>query len=70
MKQVKDGGLIRRKMAEDGGYLMACCDCGLMHRLDFTITTDDGLHLRVYRDEAETAKERAANPPKACQGSL
>jgi hypothetical protein len=59
MKQINDGDLIRPKMREQGGYRVTCCGCGLTHRLDFDITEDDGLHLRVYRDEAETQKQRA-----------
>ena len=60
MKQIHAGDLIRPKMQDQGGYKMQCCDCGLVHRLDFTITEDDGLHLRVYRLDAETQKARAA----------
>jgi hypothetical protein len=50
---IRDGQLIRPRMATDGGYYAECCDCGLVHRLDFSIT-ENGLKLYVYRDEGKT----------------
>ena len=44
------------------GYLMACCDCGLVHRLDFRIVkgeTKDRVQFRAQRAPRYTAKERA-----------
>jgi hypothetical protein len=52
-KQVKDG--------EQGGYQMICCGCGLVHRLDFDITPDDGIHLRVYRLDGYGAPDHPAS---------
>jgi hypothetical protein len=46
---IRDGQLIRPRMGTDGGYHMECCDCGLVHRLDFSITPENGLELRVYK---------------------
>ena len=44
------------------GYKMACCDCGLVHRLDFKLVPyGDGKHkirLRAFRDERATAAMR------------
>ena len=39
------------------GYKLACCDCGLVHRIDFR---QRGSHLefRVYRDNRATAMMR------------
>jgi hypothetical protein len=54
---IRDGQLIRPRMGADGGYHMECCDCGLVHRLDFSIT-ENGLELRVFRDEKKTFNAR------------
>jgi hypothetical protein len=52
------GSLVLPRMAEAGGYLFTCCDCGLTHRLDFTITPTFGLAMRVFAAPDETAKAR------------
>jgi hypothetical protein len=67
-KGMQNGELILPRMAADGGYSMQCCDCALVHRLDFSIFTQAGpadpreykLELRVYRDDEATkiARER------------
>lgn len=45
------------------GYKMRCCDCGLVHRLDFKVRrTPAGrsvIMFRAYRDERATAAIRA-----------
>lgn len=38
-------------------YGMACCDCGLVHRLDFRIK-DGRVQLRARRDNRATAQLR------------
>lgn len=56
------------------GYLMQCCDCGLVHRMDFKpavelsrkgstvkfmlLDGDLGVAFRVYRANRETARQR------------
>jgi hypothetical protein len=69
MKPIKDGDLIRPSMAKDGAYFMECCDCGLVHRLDFSNLTQGDVEadprevelvLRVYRDEQKTVAARKA----------
>lgn len=44
------------------GYQMACCDCGLVHSVDFRlIRYGNGRHkiqLRAFRDEKATADLR------------
>ncbi len=47
------------------GYLMQCCDCGLVHRMDFTtVPYANGkrrkIRFRVYRASQETARVRKA----------
>ena len=41
------------------GYLMACCDCGLVHRMDFRIVADQGgqrqrVQFRAWRHQGQT----------------
>jgi hypothetical protein len=45
-------------MPDAGGYHMRCSDCGLVHRLDFTMTENECFHLRVYRDDEKTFTAR------------
>lgn len=43
------------------GYKMACCDCGLVHRLDFKVVPYGRGHkvmFRVFRDNRSTAMVR------------
>jgi hypothetical protein len=54
-KKIKDGQLVRPKM---DGYLIGCCDCGLVHRIDFEITRMGILKFRAYRDDNSTKKLR------------
>ena len=50
------------------GYLMGCCDCGLVHRLDFKLVKyGDGkskIRFRAFRDERATADVRTARKRK------
>lgn len=39
------------------GYKMRCCDCGLVHTMDFRITPV-GVQFRVFRDNRATAANR------------
>jgi hypothetical protein len=69
-KQIYEGDVIKPQMADEGGYLMECCHCGLVHRLDFTLNSNVGpvdpreirLELRVHLDEAKTKAARAHLP--------
>jgi hypothetical protein len=65
---IRDGQLIRPRMANDGGYFMECCDCGLVHKISFRnlmqgdVEADPReveLVLRVYRDEEKTLIARS-----------
>ncbi len=40
------------------GYRMACCDCGLVHELDFNVTDDMLVQFRAWRNERATAAKR------------
>jgi hypothetical protein len=39
------------------GYKMACCDCGLVHRIDFRIHANR-VQFRAFRDERATGQKR------------
>lgn len=40
------------------GYKMACCDCGLVHELDFKIYKKKHVLLRARRNNRSTANIR------------
>ena len=53
--------------AEDGwsiwihplpGYKMACCDCGLVHDLEFRLDDANQLNLRARRNNRSTGQRR------------
>lgn len=54
LKQAKDNEWIQpiRK-----GYLMGCCDCGLVHRLDFRIV-NERIQFKATRARNYTARLR------------
>jgi hypothetical protein len=51
---VKDGEWVWPIME---GYKMSCCDCGLVHKVDFKIT-DGKIWLKMSRDYRATAAIR------------
>jgi len=50
----EDGELIVPVMT---GYKIMCCDCGLVHRLDFEVV-DGQVQFRAYRDNRSTGQTR------------
>lgn len=43
----------------NGHYRTACCDCGLVHEMDFHVGDDDGkVWIRVRRNERATSAKR------------
>lgn len=44
------------------GYKLSCCDCGLVHTVDFKLVSYGGgkskIRLRAFRDERATALTR------------
>ena len=48
------------------GYRMICCDCGLVHRMDFRLTGDKHkvIQFRVKRDNRATAAVRRVRAPR------
>ncbi len=66
MAPLKNPKRINYKVIEDGEWVrltldhyLACCDCGLVHRITFKIV-DGKLFMRPYRDEDATKKRRKA----------
>ena len=53
-KKVKNNEWIQPKMK---GYLMACCDCGLVHRMTFRIVGEK-IQLKATRARNYTAAQR------------
>lgn len=53
-KVQEDGEWVRPKMR---GYKIACCDCGLVHKVNFKITKI-GIMLQVFRDNRSTGQVR------------
>ena len=48
------------------GYKLRCCDCGLVHKLDFRLVpTKAGtfIHFRAFRDNRATAACRRKKSP-------
>lgn len=43
------------------GYLLACCDCGLVHKVNFRLVKRGNrnfIQLQAFREEAATRKQR------------
>jgi len=58
-KQVTDGEWVQPVKK---GYKMACCDCGLVHVVDFRIYKGR-VQLRAFRDNRKTAAKRRHMKP-------
>src|ERR1700758_2035978 len=58
-EKIKPGEWLRPKVR---GYRMACCDCGLVHKLDFRVHTGRA-EFRAYRDNRATKRLRARAQP-------
>ena len=57
-KQQHDGDVVRPQMK---GYRIKCCDCGLVHRMDFFVVKCGRGHevrFKVWRDKRATANAR------------
>ncbi len=53
--QVTDGEWIRVKKR---GYKEQCCDCALIHKMNFRITADGEIEIQTFRDDRATAAAR------------
>lgn len=56
------------------GYKLACCDCGLVHAMDFRLvaSANGGRHIqfRVKRDNRATAAVRREDRKRAARASI
>jgi hypothetical protein len=60
--QVKDGEWFQ--LASIIGHKMACCDCGLVHTMNFRIV-DGNIQIQAIRDEQATADRRECSSGEA-----
>lgn len=64
--KVQDGEWIRPTM---DGWRMQCCDCGLVHVVDFAIENDQNrVLMRALRDVRKTAAVRRERKKRAARG--
>ena len=54
-KQPEEGEWVRPNM---DGYKMACCDCGLVHILQFRVEDLDTIEFRAFRNNRSTGQMR------------
>lgn len=52
--QIKDGEWFQPQMRK---HLMACCDCGLVHWMDFRVVKDN-VQIKARRAPGHTRKRR------------
>jgi hypothetical protein len=66
-KQAKNGEWLRPVKK---GYKMACCDCGLVHKMEFAhVPYGNGRKIvfRAWRDERATSAFRRNKKEEICQ---
>lgn len=51
-----------------GGYRMACCDCGLVHDLEFRLDDDNRLNFRARRNRRSASQMRRHRHPRKGAG--
>jgi len=54
IKKAKDHEWLQPKMK---GFVMACCDCGLVHKMDFRIVNEN-VQFKAVRAPRYTAAQR------------
>lgn len=54
-KKVKDGEWVKPNMKK---YMIGCCDCGMVHRLEFIVTIRKKVLFRAFYDDKATNKLR------------
>lgn len=42
------------------GYKEQCCDCALIHRMNFKVDENGNIHIQTFRDNRATAAVRRA----------
>lgn len=66
MKKIKDGDWVRPEMS---GFKLKCCDCGLVHNVDFAIVDNKEVVIVngygvVFRMSREENKKKITNKSK------
>ncbi len=56
-EQMKDGEWF--EVASLRNHLMACCDCGLVHRMNFKIIDGTRIQIQAFRAPNLTKKRRS-----------
>ena len=59
-KQAKDGDWIQPRRR---GYRLACCDCGLIHRINFRLVKGR-IQFQAFRDNRASSQRRRRIPGK------
>jgi hypothetical protein len=62
---VEDGAWIR---VPTRGHKNACCDCALVHSIDYRLSKDGALEVRFRRDNRATAAMRRRKKGPASEG--
>lgn len=57
-RAVTERGFTRWVTPEHGGFMLACCDCGLVHEMQFRIAGGAHVQFRGRRAAAYTRAER------------
>jgi hypothetical protein len=63
-RRIRDGEWVAPRRR---GYKLMCCDCGLVHTVNFKIVTKGGrtfLSYQAFRDPHATALSRRKRKPK------
>ena len=58
VEEARDDGWSRWVTPVQQGYKLCCCDCGLVHTVDFRVTDDGFAEFRVRRNNRSTAQVR------------
>jgi hypothetical protein len=61
-RDVKDGEWVRPVMT---GYHMECCNCGVVHVMDFRVTKERGFEMRGTRLPQDQKGERQWHETKS-----
>jgi hypothetical protein len=63
-QEIEVGGWTRN-IPVGPAYRIACCDCGLVHDLAFSVGADDQIYMKAQRNRRATAQRRRHINPGA-----
>ena len=64
---VKSGEWVKPHMT---GYKMACCDCGLVHTINFRVTKKGRVLFQAFRNNRSTAAVRRERKKRENNGRI